>query len=134
MGSENVEMFLNVFHELQIKYAQFLKLLKRHLDDHVLISNSFVCQHHLPAFLLNAMSEVLDYVILIPSSQDASAEGNALAPRVYSDSVANCLLNANFPRNKIVLGLPTGGLLVDSSADQESPSNFIPYGNVLNLT
>ncbi|XP_039434044.1 uncharacterized protein LOC120416376 [Culex pipiens pallens] len=71
----------------QIKYAQFLKLLKRHLDDHVLISNSFVCQHHLPAFLLNAMSEVLDYVILVPSSQNASAEGNALAPRVYSDSV-----------------------------------------------
>ncbi|EDS28837.1 conserved hypothetical protein [Culex quinquefasciatus] len=117
----------------QIKYAQFLKLLKRHLDDHVLISNSFVCQHHLPAFLLNAMSEVLDYVILVPSSQNASAEGNALAPRVYSDSVANCLLNANFPRNKIVLGLPTGGLLVDSSADRESPSNFIPYGNVCEL-
>uniref|UniRef100_A0A8D8KTX8 (northern house mosquito) hypothetical protein n=1 Tax=Culex pipiens TaxID=7175 RepID=A0A8D8KTX8_CULPI len=115
-----------------IKYAQFLKLLKRNLDDNVMISSSFVCQHYLPAFLLNAMSEVLDYVILAPSSQNVSAEGNALAPRVYTDSVATCLLNTNFPRSKIILGLPTGGMLVDPSSDRESSSSLIPYGNVSN--
>lgn len=76
------------------------------------------------------MSEVLDYVILLPSSQNASIEGSALEPRVYSGSMANCLLGANFPRNKIVLGLPTGGKLVDSSVDLETHSNLIPYGNV----
>ncbi|EDS26415.1 conserved hypothetical protein [Culex quinquefasciatus] len=117
----------------QIKYAQFLKLLKRNLDDNVIISSSFVCRHYLPAFLLNAMSEVLDYVILVPSSQNASAEGNALAPRVYTDSVATCLLNTNFPRSKIILGLPTGGMLVDPTSDRESSSSLIPYGNVCEL-
>lgn len=105
-------------------------MLKQNLDDHVLISNSFVCNQQLHAYLLNAMSEVLDYVILLPSSQNASIEVSAFEPRVYSGPVANCLLGANFPRNKIVLGLPTGGKLVDSSVDRETPSNLIPYGNV----
>ncbi|EDS45423.1 conserved hypothetical protein [Culex quinquefasciatus] len=117
----------------QIKYAQFLKLLKRNLDDNLMITSSFVCQHYLPAFLLNAMSEVLDYVILAPSCQNAFAEGNALAPRVYTDSEATCLLNTNFPRSKIILGLPTGGMLVDPSVDRESSSSLIPYGNVCEL-
>ncbi|KAL9702635.1 hypothetical protein quinque_006153 [Culex quinquefasciatus] len=117
----------------QIKNAQFLKMLKQNLDDHVLISNSFVCNQQLHAYLLNAMSEVLDYVILLPSSQNASIEVSAFEHRVYSGPVANCLLGANFPRNKIVLGLPTGGKLVDSSVDRETPSNLIPYGNVCEL-
>ncbi|EDS26416.1 conserved hypothetical protein [Culex quinquefasciatus] len=94
-------------------------MLKQNLDDHVLISNSFICNQQLPAFLLNAMSEVLDYVILLPSSQNASIEGSALEPRVYSGSVANCLLGTNFPRNKIILGLPTGGMLVCELQEQQ---------------
>uniref|UniRef100_A0A8D8NY68 (northern house mosquito) hypothetical protein n=1 Tax=Culex pipiens TaxID=7175 RepID=A0A8D8NY68_CULPI len=132
-GVELVSDLVHLDQQGQIKYAQFLKILKQNLNDQVLITNSFVCSQQLPAFLLNAMSEVLDYVILLPSSQNASIEGSALEPRVYSGSMANCLLGANFPRNKIVLGLPTGGKLVDSSVDRETHSNLIPYGNVCEL-
>ncbi|XP_052563041.1 uncharacterized protein LOC120416375 [Culex pipiens pallens] len=86
-GVELVSDLVHLDQQGQIKYAKFLKILKQNLDDHVLISNSFVCNQQLHAYLLNAMSEVLDYVILLPSSQNASIEVSAFEPRVYSGPV-----------------------------------------------
>lgn len=92
--------------------------------------------------LIKTMNECLDFVVLLPRDEQLVKSGSTdeFSTREYTDSMVAAMLEAGFPANKLVLGLQTAGIMVNSLGMDSDPirrrrsgSGVLSYGQVCEL-